>query len=97
PPNVIRTFQAFLDFCYLVHQDMFNDDTLGLVQNTLDQFHQFQTIFQTLRVRIDGFSLPQQHSLSHYCHLIHMFSAPNGLCSSITKSKHIKAVKEPWR
>ncbi|EGO21962.1 hypothetical protein SERLADRAFT_441174 [Serpula lacrymans var. lacrymans S7.9] len=26
-----------------------------------------------------------------------MFGAPNGLCSSITESKHIKAVKEPWR
>ncbi|KAF8957103.1 hypothetical protein BDZ97DRAFT_120310 [Flammula alnicola] len=25
------------------------------------------------------------------------FGAPNGLCSSITESKHIKAVKEPWR
>ena len=26
-----------------------------------------------------------------------MFSAPNGLCSLITESKHIKAVKEPYR
>ncbi|KAF9469995.1 hypothetical protein BDZ94DRAFT_1329827 [Collybia nuda] len=26
-----------------------------------------------------------------------MFGAPNGLCSSITESKHIKAVKELWR
>ncbi|KAL0058104.1 hypothetical protein AAF712_015232 [Marasmius tenuissimus] len=26
-----------------------------------------------------------------------MFGSPNGLCSSITESKHIKAVKEPWR
>ncbi|KAG2016559.1 hypothetical protein CC2G_009715 [Coprinopsis cinerea AmutBmut pab1-1] len=25
------------------------------------------------------------------------FGAPNGLCSSITEAKHIKAVKEPWR
>ena len=25
------------------------------------------------------------------------FEAPNGLCSSITESKHIKAVKEPWQ
>jgi len=33
----------------------------------------------------------------HYHHLIQEFSAPNGLCSSITKSKHIKAVKKPWR
>jgi hypothetical protein len=33
----------------------------------------------------------------HYHHLIREFGAPNGLCSSITESKHIKAVKEPWR
>jgi hypothetical protein len=25
-----------------------------------------------------------------------MYGAPNGLCSSITENKHIKAVKEPW-
>ena len=28
---------------------------------------------------------------------IQLFGSPNGLCSSITESKHIKAVKEPWR
>ncbi|OAX31228.1 hypothetical protein K503DRAFT_806247 [Rhizopogon vinicolor AM-OR11-026] len=33
----------------------------------------------------------------HYSLLIRLFGAPNGLCSSITKSKHIKAVKGPWR
>ncbi|KAH8982933.1 hypothetical protein EDB86DRAFT_3126204 [Lactarius hatsudake] len=48
-------------------------------------------------VRPNGFTLPQQHSLCHYRHLICLFGAPNGLCSSITESKHIKAVKEPWR
>ena len=26
-----------------------------------------------------------------------LFGSPNGLCSSITEAKHIKAVKEPWR
>ena len=29
--------------------------------------------------------------------MIREFGTPNGLCSSITESKHIKAVKEPWR
>jgi len=42
-------------------------------------------------------SLPRQHTLSHYYKLIQLFSSPNGLCSSITESKHIKAVKEIWR
>ncbi len=33
----------------------------------------------------------------HYVSKIRKFGAPNGLCTSITESKHIKAVKEPWR
>src|SRR6266850_4488834 len=41
--------------------------------------------------------IPRQHALSHYAKLIREFGAPNGLCSLITESKHIKAVKEPWR
>ncbi|KAJ7913803.1 hypothetical protein B0H13DRAFT_2004115 [Mycena leptocephala] len=45
----------------------------------------------------DGFCLPRQHSLTHYRYLSQEFGAPNGLCSSITESKHIKAVKEPWQ
>lgn len=48
-------------------------------------------------VRPEGISLPRQHALVHYPELIRLFGAPNGLCSSITESKHIRAVKEPWR
>ena len=33
----------------------------------------------------------------HYHDNIKNFGAPNGLCSSITESKHIAAVKRPWR
>src|SRR5260221_9305261 len=29
--------------------------------------------------------------------MIRLFGAPNGQCSSIIESKHIKAVKQPWR
>lgn len=62
----------------------------------LKKFHHYRDIFKTCDVR-DGFSLPHQYALDHYpCH-IQEFGAPNGLCSSITESKHIKAVKELWR
>jgi hypothetical protein len=97
PPDIIRTFCAFMDFCYLVCKDMIDDDTLSLIQVAIDRFHHFRDIFQVLGVRPTGFSLPRQHSLSHYHHLIRLFGSPNGLCSSITESKHIKSVKEPWR
>jgi len=32
----------------------------------------------------------------HYHANIKNFGSPNGLCSSITESKHITAVKQPW-
>jgi hypothetical protein len=32
----------------------------------------------------------------HYLKLIWAFGTLNGLCLSITESKHIEAVKEPW-
>ncbi|KAF8443671.1 hypothetical protein L210DRAFT_3643262 [Boletus edulis BED1] len=35
--------------------------------------------------------------MKHYPALIRQYGAPNGLCSSITESKHIKAVKQPYR
>ena len=54
-------------------------------------------MFHTSGVQPTGFSLPRQHSLSHYRHLIEEFGAPGGVCSSITESRHITAVKKPWR
>jgi len=35
--------------------------------------------------------------MKHYPRGILLFGSPNGLCTSITESKHIKAVKEPYR
>ncbi|KAG0695998.1 hypothetical protein DFH29DRAFT_991856 [Suillus ampliporus] len=96
PRDVVRCFRAFLEFCYIVRQDIITEDTLEKLSNALQRFHQYRQIFQDTGVR-SNFSLPHQHSLTHYILLIHMFGAPNGLCSSITESKHIKAVKEPWR
>jgi hypothetical protein len=94
---MIQTFRAFLEFCYIARRNVITEDSLRELRDALTRFHQSRKIFETVGVRTDGFSLPRQHSLSHYYQLICMFGAPNGLCSSITESKHIKAVKQPWR
>ena len=97
PGDIVGTFRAFIEFCYLVHGDVITDETLAKLQDALGWFHQYHEIFHTTGVRPDGFSLPHQHSLTHYKVLIRSFGAPNGLCTLIMESKHIKAVKEPWR
>ncbi|KAH7923128.1 hypothetical protein BV22DRAFT_1016022 [Leucogyrophana mollusca] len=96
PQDAVRAFRAFLEFCYLVRRNVITEDTLDQIQDALDRFQHYRKIFKATGVVV-SFSLPRQHSMTHYRFLIQLFGAPNGLCSSITESKHIKAVKEPWR
>lgn len=97
PPDITKTLNAFLDFCYLARLNSLTEDSLDALDNALERFHHYREIFRKSGVRPDGFSLPRQHALKHYHRHIENFGAPNGLCSSITESKHITAVKKPWR
>ena len=96
PKDVVRTFRAFLEFSYLVRRNVITEQTLDEIDDALQRFHHFREVFRNAGV-VDTFSLPRQHSMKHYNYLIRQFGAPNGLCSSITESKHIKAVKRPYR
>ncbi|PBK80946.1 hypothetical protein ARMGADRAFT_1146782 [Armillaria gallica] len=96
PEEMMQCLASFLDFCYLVRHANFDEDTLDQVDAAVSRFHHYRRIFVTTGVR-DTISLPRQHSLVHYRNHIINFSTPNGLCSSITESRHITAVKKPWR
>ncbi|KAI0746738.1 hypothetical protein C8Q80DRAFT_1321332 [Daedaleopsis nitida] len=97
PSQMVLTIRYFLEFCYLARRDVHNEKTTSQMAAALIKFREHREIFRETGVRPDGFSLPRQHSLEHYEDRIWEFAAPNGLCSSITESKHIQAVKEPWR
>ncbi|KAI5985780.1 hypothetical protein EDD15DRAFT_2390119 [Pisolithus albus] len=97
PQDIVRTLRAFLEFCYIIRQNVITDDTLKDLRNALERFHHYHEVFRDVGVQTEGFSLPRQHSLVHYEALICLFGAPNGLCTSITESKHITAVKKPWQ
>jgi hypothetical protein len=94
---MVQAIRAFLEFCYIARRDIHDTHSLTALDDALQRFHRYREIFRTSGIRANGFNLPRQHSLIHYVKLIRAFGAPNGLCSSITESKHIKAVKEPWR
>ncbi|KAG2112306.1 uncharacterized protein F5147DRAFT_744582 [Suillus discolor] len=97
PKEMVQALRALLDFIYIARCNIISSNSLDAMDDALKHFHRYREIFQTSGVRPRGFNLPRQHSLIHYHKLIRAFGAPNGLCSSITESKHIKAVKEPWR
>ncbi|KIJ18384.1 hypothetical protein PAXINDRAFT_70959 [Paxillus involutus ATCC 200175] len=93
---MVHTIHALLEFCYIACHNIITDDSLDDLEDALHCFHKHREIFIETNVH-DNFSLPRQHSLIHYSASICMFSVPNGLCLSITESKHVKAVKRPWR
>ncbi|KAI6017642.1 hypothetical protein PISMIDRAFT_119775 [Pisolithus microcarpus 441] len=66
------------------------------LDEALARFYRYCEVFKTTGV-ITTFSLPRLHAMKHYKQLIQLFGAPNRLCSSITESKHVKAVKKPYR
>ena len=97
PSEIVCTFCAFLEFCYLVCRHVITEQTLKDIEDALAHFHHYREIFKSGEIPVvTTFSLPQQHAAKHYPELICLFGAPNGLCSSITECKHIKAVKEPY-
>jgi hypothetical protein len=94
---MVRCVAALLDFAYLARRSSHDTASLLEMDLCLERFHQYRATFELAGIRANGFDLPRQHSLVHYTRCIFLFGSPNGLCSSITESKHIDAVKKPWR
>ena len=84
-----------MDLCYIFQRNIITASALATAEALLKRFHELRQVFITKGVR-KSISLSRQHALPHYLTSITLFGSPNGLCSSITESKHIKAVKEPW-
>ncbi|TCD71132.1 hypothetical protein EIP91_012080 [Steccherinum ochraceum] len=97
PDDIVKCIAAFLDFCYIARRNSHDTTSLGLMEEALARYHALRPIFERLEIRPKGFALPRQHALRHYLYSIRLFGSPNGLCSSITESKHIAAVKVPYR
>jgi hypothetical protein len=97
PSEMTQAISSFLDVCYIARRADLDHAALKAFDAALAKFYTLREVFRTSGVRPTGFSLPRQHSLSHYRHLIEEFGAPGGVCSSITESRHITAVKKPWR
>ena len=97
PDDMVKSMRAFLDFCYIARRNVIDEHALLELEDALGRFRFFRTVYEIAGVRPDGVSLPRQHSGFHYPLLIRLFAAINGICTSITESKHIVAVKKPYR
>ena len=93
---MVQCMATFMNACYIARRNAITAPALKQFHECVEAFHKLRNVFIEAGVRA-SISLPRQHALMHFYNSIHLFGSPNGLCSSITESKHIKAVKEPWR
>ncbi len=96
PEDIVLCLCAFMNTCYIARRQGIDSDALDALDHAVDDFRRLHEVFRTSGVRPTGFSLPWQHSLFHYRCMIKDFGMLGGLCSSITESHHITAVKRPW-
>lgn len=93
---MVECISAFMECCYIARRNAITSFDLKAFETHLTRFQDLRKIFIETGVRT-SISLPRQHALFHYISKVELFGSPNGTCSSITESRHIKAVKEPWR
>ncbi|KIL57451.1 hypothetical protein M378DRAFT_188432 [Amanita muscaria Koide BX008] len=91
PPEMVACISKFVECCYIVRRNAITSFDLEQYKRHLVQFHRLRTVFIETGVRT-SISLPRQHSLTHFVDKIELFRSPNGVCSSITESKHIRAM-----
>lgn len=63
PTEMVQAFSAYLDFCYIVRQSSLTEDDLDAVDEALQHFHNYRSIFEETGVRSETnrggpFSLP---------------------------------------
>ena len=97
PDEMVKCLRYLIEFSTLVRRNVHDTTTIKRLEELLGLYHQSREAFFDAGIRKKDHQPPRQHCMIHYAKLIRAFGAPNGLCSSITESKHIEAVKEPWR
>ena len=70
PSEMVQALRALMDFIYIARRDIIDANDLIALDDALERFHNYRTIFQECGMQPTGFNLPRQHSLNHYHTLI---------------------------
>ena len=96
PIPLVRSTRALLDFLYLAQYPTHTSETLGLLRQSLRDFHANKHIFIELNIRED-FNLPKLHSLVHYAESIEFFGTTDNYNTEYTERLHIDLAKDAYR
>jgi hypothetical protein len=94
--RLLRAVRGLLDFLYLAQYPSHTSETLVLLNEALDLFHDNKDIFIDLGIR-NSFNLPKLHFTAHYAHMIRMFGTTDNYNTEYTERLHIDLAKDAYR
>jgi len=96
PLPLIHAIRSLLDFLYLAQYPIHTSETLRLLQQSLEKFHEHKQVFVDLGIR-NNFNLPKLHSLAHYVESIQLFGTTDNYNTEYTERLHIDLAKDAYR
>ncbi|KAJ7429855.1 hypothetical protein B0H11DRAFT_2264802 [Mycena galericulata] len=94
--RLVRTVRASLDFLYHAQYPLHSSETLGLLNDDLQSFHDNKSVFIDLGIR-DNFDLPKLHNISHYPLAIRLFGTIDNYNTEYTERLDIDFAKDAYR
>ncbi|KAG1846300.1 hypothetical protein C8R48DRAFT_750603 [Suillus tomentosus] len=94
--RLLRAVRGLLDFVYLAQYLCHSTETLQLLDEALDLFHENKLIFVDLGIRTN-FNLPKLHAARHYPRMIMQFGSTDNYNTEYTERLHIDLAKDAYR
>ncbi|KAG1759121.1 hypothetical protein EDD22DRAFT_995726, partial [Suillus occidentalis] len=94
--RLLHAVRGLLDFLYLAQYPCHSSETLALLDEALDIFHDNKEIFVDLGIR-NSFNLPKLHFALHYTHMIRMYGTTDNYNTEYTERLHIDLAKDAYR
>jgi hypothetical protein len=94
--RVIKASVALLDIVHFMCYRSHDDNTLDLLQDAIDRFHNNKAVFIDLKIRTH-FNIPKLHALQHYVDSIQLFGTADGYNTEISERLHIDMAKKAYR
>jgi hypothetical protein len=93
--RLLRAIRALLDFIYLAQYPVHTNESLGLLEDSLEQFHDNKQIFVDLEIR-DAFNIPKLHFARHYVDYIKLYGTLDNFNTEYTERLHIDLAKDAY-
>ncbi|KAL1675271.1 hypothetical protein EV122DRAFT_218848 [Schizophyllum commune] len=93
--RIVAAVRGILDFVYLSQYPVQTSESLSLVNDALQTFHNNKAVFVELGIR-ENFNLPKLHFAVHYVSQIKLFGTTDNFNTQYTERLHIDYAKHAY-